>query len=206
MADLKKKVQDFASIASALPDNLQVVCFELLLKHHLGLDVAPTLQPPLPKPPEGQSADTNGDGENEDPPSPTEDDIAETDLHAKARHFLHQHSLSIDHVNNIFYKEDDKIQPLFEDLKTTRMSDGQVRIALLQAFSKALTTGNFEASVEAVRSEAKDRKFYDSANFSTTFRNNKDLFDFDEWGKSVKTVRLSTAGKKQLAEVIKELQ
>lgn len=203
MSDLKKRIKEFADIAGALPDNLQVVCFELLLTHHLGLSPSalPISVPPPLAPPE---VDKTEGSEPDDAVS--QEDISESKLHAKARHFLQQHSLTVDHLNNLFYKEGDEIQPLFEDLKTTRMAEGQVRIALLQALKRAITTGSFEAQVEEVRLEATDRKFYDSANFAKTFRSNEDLFDFEKWDKNVKTVRLSPEGKNRLAEVMKELQ
>jgi hypothetical protein len=34
VSKLKDTVKEFAEIAKGLPDNLQVVCFELLLRHH----------------------------------------------------------------------------------------------------------------------------------------------------------------------------
>ena len=66
--------------------------------------------------------------------------------------------------------------------------------------------GDFDADVEAVRKECTDRKCYDSTNFAAHFRNNKTLFAFDKYTKTTKTVRLSEAGRKELAQVIKELQ
>lgn len=200
MADLEQKVKVLAAIAQTLPENLQVSCFELLLKHELGLGTPVATQPPSHP---GNASENGG----ETPPSPpTQDDLAESDLHAKARAFLKQYSLSIEHINNLFYKEDDRILTLFEDLKTTVMAEGQIRIALLQALTNALSTGDFEANVEAVRTEAKDRKFYDQPNFSSNFKKNAPYFDYETFDKSVKTVRLSTEGKKKLAEIVKELQ
>ena len=35
MAKIRDKVLEIAKLASECPENLQVVCFELLLKHHL---------------------------------------------------------------------------------------------------------------------------------------------------------------------------
>lgn len=200
MADLEQKVKEFAALAQSLPENLQVTCFELLLKHELGLGASVAIQPPSPP---GDGAE---DEQKDPPPAPSQDDLAESDLHAKARAFLKQQSLSIEHINNLFYKEGDQILTLFEDLKTAAMAEGQIRIALLQALTRALSTGDFEADVEAVRAEAKDRKFYDRPNFSSNFKNNAAYFDYDTFDKTVKTVRLSTDGKKKLAEIIKELQ
>lgn len=138
MTKLKEKVLELAEIAKECPENLQVVCFELLLKHHLesisprqGKAIESSVQAPAasvpPNPPEDEKK------------RPIEevvkgqDDIAESDLHIKARHFMKKCGVSIEQLNNLFYKDDGKIAPLYEDLKTTRMAEGQIRIALLQA-------------------------------------------------------------------------
>ena len=124
----------------------------------------------------------------------------------KARRFLEKHALSIDHLNNLFYKEDGQVLPLYDDLKTTRMSEGQIRIVLLQALQNAVNAGDFTAQVEQVRQECTARKCYDTSNFTAHFRNNESLFDFDTYGRNTKTVKLSENGRKELAQVIKELQ
>jgi len=150
--ELNKKVRELAHIAAGLPENLQLACFELLLKNYLG--VPPAEMVPIQNLKDGTGhRDANNVPDGDDPPPATEEDIGESDLHAKTRRFLAQNGLSIDHVNNLFYKEDGETRALFEDLKTTLMSDGQIRIALLQAFSNAIGTGNFDAGVEAVRED-----------------------------------------------------
>lgn len=204
MDRLKSKVEEFASIAKDLPDNFQVVCFELLLKHHLQ-----TLEPKTPHqtpPAKHADAETPDDAKTVEEAAQRQEDLVVRDLHTKVRRFLEKYSLSIDQLNNLFYKEDGQILPLYEDLKTTRMSEGQIRIALLKALHSALTTGEFSASVEGVRQECTDRKCYDTNNFAAYFRNNRGLFDFDTYTKSTKTVKLSEDGRKELAQVIKELQ
>lgn len=206
MAKLKEKVLELADIAKSLPDNLQNICFELLLKHHLD----PLAGQQASSTPKNQTDEKfpidadNNKGEADKPPS--QEDIANSDLHIKARRFMEKQSVSLEQLNNLFYKQGQQIKPLYEDLKTTRMSEGQIRIALLQALHSAIRTGDFDADVEAVRKQCTDRKCYDSPNFAAHFRNNKTLFAFDKYTKTTKTVRLSEAGRKELAQVIKELQ
>jgi len=209
MPKLKEKVEEFAEIAKALPDNLQVVCFELLLKHFLdgGKQVRGEAKPPA----------------GEEPPAPTQpratapvtppgqaeakqEDIKIGDLHVKAKKFLEKQALSIEQINNLFFKEDGQLKPLYDDLKTTRTSESQLRLTLLLALQNALTTGDFEVDIEAVRQECNTHKCYDANNFSNNYNNNKSLFDFDKYTKASKFVRLSEAGKKELANIIKELQ
>lgn len=209
MSKLKEKVEEFAEIAKSLPDNLQVVCFELLLRNHLESGKHPSGEP--------KSAGSSATA----PPAEVtaaaavtpsaevgskQEDLKSADLHVKARKFIEKHGTSVEELNNLFFKEDGRLRPLYDDLKTTRTSESQIRVTLLLALQNALATGQFEAEVEAVRQECTARKCYDSNNFSNNYNNNKSLFDFDKYTKASKSVRLSETGKKELADLIKELQ
>jgi hypothetical protein len=66
-----------------------------------------------------------------------------------------------------------------------------------------LSTGDFQTTVEAVREECKMRKTYDSPNFTANLKGAADLFDFGTWSREVTDLRLSEAGKKELAAAIK---
>lgn len=203
MSDLlKTKIKEFVEIAKSCPDNLQEVCFELLLKNHLG-----QLQKPSSKGSEkdGKNEGGSNDGDGED--ELDQEDFVTSDLHVKARKFLSDHSLNIEQLNQIFYKEGDKVEPLFDDLKTTKLAESQIRIALLQALKNSITTGNFEFDGEIVREETEARKCYDSGNFSANFKNNKDLFDgFEKYDKKSPKVKLSKKGREELAEIVRDLQ
>ena len=136
----------------------------------------------------------------------TQDDLAEKDLHLKAKRFLQKNTLSIEHLNQLFYKEGDEIKPLYDDLKTTRSSESQIRVALLKSLLSAIKTGEFQFNVEEVRQECNVRKCYDSANFGKNFNNNIALFDIEKYEKGVANVKLTEGGKEELANVIKKLQ
>jgi hypothetical protein len=208
VSKLGDKVQEFAEIAKALPENLQVVCFELLLKHHLegGIGRAPKETPADPAPPTGGGPLPPVQVTPPAESGTRQEDLKPTDLHLKAKKFLEKYNLSLEHLNNLFFKEDGAIKPLYEDLKTTRMSEGQIRITLLLALRSALSTGEFEVSIEAVKKECTERKCYDSSNFGNNYNNNKSLFDFDKFAKGVTSVKLSEDGRKELADVVQELQ
>jgi hypothetical protein len=206
MDKLADKVREFSDIATGLPDNLQVVCFELLLEHYLDtLAPRPAAQKLNQHLPPADQPKGDAEGATIEDTAKGQSDLVLTELHTKVRHFLKKNSLSIDLLRNLFYKEGDEILPLYDDLKTTRMAAGQIRIALLQALQSAFASGDFEADTEVVRRECIDRKCYDQSNFSANFKSSKDLFD-DVYDKTTKVLRLSEAGRKQLAEVIKDLQ
>jgi len=201
---LKQKIMEFAAIAKDCPNNLQEKCFELLLADHLE-QLRPKVPAELGKPlkPNGDAA-TDEDKEKK---TPRQEDIAEIDLHVKARQFLKKSGLTVEHINQLFYKEEGNFLPLYDDLKTTKASESQIRIALLHSLLKGMHTGDFEFNGESVREEAQLRKCYDSPNFAAHFKNNKELFEgFVKYAKTNPTIRLSSDGKTKLAEVIKDLQ
>ena len=210
MEDLKKELKKIVDITKECPENLQQSCFEILLLDFLenrkrgegkGKEAPETaVKKPKEISPEHKSPAaievTTDQGS----------DLTQSELHVKARKFMEKYSISIEQLNQILYKEEDKILPLFDDLKTTRTSESQVRVALLKALVNALSSGEFEANVEEVRTECQARKCYDMNNWRNNFQNNANLFDFGKYKKGLKVVHLSEAGKKALADLIKELQ
>jgi hypothetical protein len=210
-SDLKEKILELAAIAKACPENLQLRCFELLLEDFLASRSGSPQHIVKPREPAADSVneDENGPSGTKAPPSeaPSQEDFADRDLHVKVRKFLKDQSLSIDHINQIFYKEGEVAKPLYEDLKTTKMAESQIRVALLQALKNAVSSGEFEFDGEAVRTEVQLRKCYDPANFTAHFKNNKALFDvFEKYDKQSPKIKLSSEGRVALAAVIKELQ
>lgn len=206
--DLKERVLEIVSIARECPENLQPLCFELLLRDYLegrqprSVHQTPSL-PQQSAPAAAEPADQQDLTVGET--SSGQQDLKAGDLHMKARKFMERHSISLDHLNQLFYKDAGEIKPLYEDLKTTRMAEGQIRITLLHALLAGMRTGEFVADGEAVRAESQLRKSYDRPNFATNFKNNVNLFEgFESYAKGT-PLRLSEDGRKELAELIKEL-
>lgn len=203
---MKEKILEFANVAKECPENLQVKCFELLLSHYLDqLSGKPEKKQDGTK--EGKPSTENEEQNLKETKKSDQEDILETDLHVKVRQFLKKSNLSAEHINQMFYKEGADIKPLYDDLKTTKAAESQIRIALLQSLMEAIPTGNFQFDGEKVREETQLHKCYDAPNFTTIFKKNKDLFDnFDSYDKSQPVITLSTQGKEKLAEIIKDLQ
>lgn len=201
---VREKVLEIAKIAQECPENLQQICFETLLRHTLE-GGKPPASSEKQKPEEKEKGKKTLESIVEET-AQTQDDLTSADLHLKARRFLDKHSLTVNDVNQLFYKEGDKILPLYEDLKTTRTSESQVRITLLQCLHNAIRSGNFTTSVEAIKEEAGTRKCYDVNNWNNNFTNNASLFDFTQYSKKVQTINLSDQGKTELADLIKEMK
>jgi hypothetical protein len=209
MSSLKDKVKELAEITAIVPEALQPICFEILLRDYLSSVSNNNTKPasnnePLRNAIPAESINTVSQHLEE--LATKQADVTQADLHFKARKFMEKYSVSISELNNLFYREGTAIMPLYENLKTTRMSEAQIRIALLQALHNALADGEFIAQVENVRTECRDRKSLDGPNFAANFKNNASLFDFDSYTKETKSLRLSEDGRKELAQMIKELQ
>lgn len=201
--EIKNKVLEFASIANECPENLKEKCFELLLSYYLDSLYGKKLK--KEEPIKDNEPDRIEDNVQEKVKG--QDDILEKDIHVKARQLLKKYTLSIDNINQLYYKEDGHFKPLYDDLNTTEAKESQVRIALLQALNNGLEKGDFEFDGEKVRAECQVRKCYDMKNFTTYFNQSKELFDaFEKYSKSEPRIKLSSAGKEKLANLIKELQ
>jgi hypothetical protein len=212
MLNIKQKIAEFVALAKDCPENLQEKCFTVLLDDYLQQTRAKrppgaAEEKPAGAGPDGEKKADTDKKEEANKQKPRQEDIAEVDLHVKGRQFLKKAGVSVDQLNQIFYKEDGKFLPLYDDLKTTKGSESQIRIALLHALLNGMHTGDFEANGESVREEAQVRKCYDAPNFTTHFKNSKELFEgFSKYSKASPMLKLSAAGKAKLAEVIKELQ
>ncbi|WP_321894228.1 hypothetical protein [Paraburkholderia heleia] len=224
MTSLKEEVKEIVEIVALVPDEHKAMCFEMLLKDALAKRHSPPKpvphapQPaPLPETKAAKSSlsadDADSDTSDQNPPSAggqpkvnEGSDIVMADLHMKTRKFMSSNGLTLESINNVFYKEGDKFELLITDFGATNMTEGQIRIAQMQALHQALVDGEFTTTVEAVRGECKMRKCYDAPNFSRNFKVNAGVFDFGEWSKDVAELRLSEEGKKALAEVVKTLK
>jgi len=204
MKKLRDKILEIVKIVQECPENLQQICFEILLKHAISGGEAQNT---------AQQSDQKGNGatEKKDPKSvidqaaKTQDDLLVSDLHVKIKKFLDKQQLTIEQLGQLFYKEEDQILPLYDDLLTTRTSESQIRITLLQCLQNAIQTGNFQTTVEHVKEESTIRKCYDMNNWSNNYSNNAKLFDFDKYSRKVQIITLSNDGKKELANLIKEM-
>lgn len=209
---LKQKIAEFVALAKDCPENLQEKCFAVLLDDYLQQTRTKRSSGAAEEKQAGAGADADkkADTDKKDEPDkkkPRQEDIADVDLHVKARQFLKKEGLSINQINQLFYKEEGSFLPLYDDLRTTKGSESQIRIALLHALLNGMHKGDFEFNGESVREEAQARKCYDAPNFTTHFKNSKELFEgFTEYNKASPILKLNAAGKAKLAEVIKDLQ
>ena len=205
--ELKKTILEIGDVVKALPAAVQEKAFEMLLARELGHTFGRTAKDPGAAQDQDDSSSKNAGSAEAAVQSRSGEDLTPQDLHLKVKKFLEKQGLTLDDLNELFYKEGDAIRPLFEDLKTTKSSESQIRLGLLSALRNAILSGEFEFSGEDVRQQCQSRKTYDATNFKANFRNNKKLFDkFESYEKEKPMIRLTEDGREALAKLIRELQ
>ncbi len=210
---LKEEIKNIIEIVQQCPEKFQEKCFDILLNQYL-LDVNKSTSNENCK----ASAIKTNTGENtigeiivnegNVSESAINDEIKISDFHIKIQRFLSNNSISITDINNLYYKDNNRLLPLYETLGSTKMSECQMRITLLTAFENSFSDANGEMyfNGEVVRSRCQELKCYDGANFSTILKKNSAYFDNfgDKYDKNT-NYNLSVEGKKELAKILIEL-
>ena len=205
---LKSEIKDIIEIVNQCPESLKEKCFELLLENFLA-----SSQPAHAAPAVKEQATQKEEQADERVQPLTEvvtltEEIALKDFHVKIQRFFQSNGITVDHINELYYKEDGKIMPLYETLKSTSMAECQVRLALLTAFENAYVDNNGEMAFncEIVRTRCQTMKCYNGKNFTSYFKQNESLWEV--WPEKYETnlvVTLSAEGKKELAKVLIDL-
>ncbi len=207
--ELKEEIKDIIEIVQQCPEKFQERCFEILLNQYI-TDYR------------GEKSKIKGESkqhqivveENKNvdvgytEESIQTDEIKQTDFHIKVQRFMDTNGISISDINNLYYKDNDKLMPLYETLGSTKMNECQMRIALLTAFENSFSDSNGDMTFngEVVRQRCQAMKCYDMPNFSTNFKKNSSFIDNfnDRYDKNA-NYSLSIEGKKELAKIISEL-
>ncbi len=197
--DIETKLDEILSLVKKCPENLQEKCFELLFNYYFSNQTIHSRKNP-------ELSNENPSQELNTPNSETTggDEIKLNQIHTKVKAILKNGELTLDDINNLFYQENSEFKPLYDDLKSTKMSDSQIRLTLLGSLKNALKDGEFKISVNEIRDLCDTHKCYDSANFATNFKKSKELFT-EEYKKGAIEVSLSPAGKKELIKIASEI-
>ncbi|MDD2646821.1 MAG: hypothetical protein PHV78_02500 [Patescibacteria group bacterium] len=196
---IEQEIKKILEVVKLCPANLQEKCFEVLLTALLNNYTC--------KASVGGKHGGETDQKNQETGGKSVDDLKQeeikiTDLHLKAKKLLDQ-GVTLSEINNIFYKENGELKPVFDDLKSSKMSESQIKLALLEALKNAIQTGDFKFDTFYIRQQCDAYKCFDSANFASNFKKQNKLFN--EVYRNGIAMSLTTEGKNELIKVIKEL-
>lgn len=202
--ELKEEIKNIIEVVQQCPEKFQERCFEILLNQYI-TDYRGE-KPEIKQQQIVEESKNIDVGYTEE--SIQTDEIKQTDFHIKVQKFMSTNGISISDINNLYYKENDKLMPLYETLGSTKMSECQMRIALLTAFENSFSdpNGDMTFNGEVVRQRCQAMKCYDMPNFSTNFKKNSSFIDNfnDKYDKNA-NYSLSIEGKKELEKIISEL-
>jgi len=171
---IKEQLNDVINIADSCPEKYQVKCFEVLLNVLVAAEgLVPVAGARL---------------------------AAEGGVVRVRPEFFARHSITEDEWQRVFHFDGQTYSLIVSDLKEKSVSKKQVKLALLLGTKKLLETG--EAFVEKTElvELCKQHATYDSPNFATHMKRNKNQFL-----PRGKNWILTKPGESQAAEVIKEL-
>lgn len=184
-----EELQKILELANTVPEEYRQKCFELLLSHalqakQLNAPATPqgapgVLPPPTPPAPRGPLA-----------------------LPIDVKAFLSQYGLNESVLSRFFLVEGEEVRPIYK-LQVARKARAQIQHALLMTLETAISTGQFQVDVEALRSRCNDQNCYDASNFSKNIKDNANLF------KSISSdqpLSLSPEGKSELAELLEQIK
>ena len=168
---ISNHLNEVIDIANKCPDKYQVKCFEILLDAIVKGQATTSLQ-------------TSG------AVMPSNDRFD----------FFQSHDISQDQWTRVFHFDGDSFKIIVKNLKEKPTSKRQIRLALLLGIKNLLETGEAFIAKDILIDISKKYNAYDSPNFSTNMKKQKDLFlsQGNGWV-------LTIPGQEQASEVIKEL-
>ena len=164
-------LNEVIDIANKCPEKYQVKCFEILLDALVRGETTANVQTA-----HGQL--------------PGEDKFG----------FFQSHGISQDEWTRVFHFDGNSFNIIVKNLKEKPISKKQIRLGVLLGTKNLLETGEALVPKDMLIDICKKYNAYDSPNFSTNMKKQKDLF----WAKS-NGWTLTVPGQEQAAEIIKEL-
>ena len=199
--EIEKTLEEILTLVKKCPPSLQEKCFEVLFEYYFSRKRIAS------KEGEGGAADKGSstpEKNMQNDNSSADESIRLSDLHAQVRKLISDaNGLTIESINNLFYRENEEFQPLYDDLRTNKMADSQIRLTLLESLRNAMHNGEFKVSSDNVRELCETHKCLSKSNFATTFKTHKNLFK-SEYKKGSDLV-LSPKGKEELVQIAIEV-
>jgi hypothetical protein len=146
-------------------------------------------------------ADEDKDDDDEKPATSIFSDDSRLSLQ-KIGVFLKKYSGLEPLIEQLFIESDGKVERIYSSLKTSKKSEAQRRVILLQCLANAIMTGKFSAMVETVKQECKDFGIYESNLFTTYLKRDEEFFKSSDRSEQIE---LNEKGQLALAETLRAM-
>ena len=184
---LKADFDGIIELVNKTPVRLQEIAFKMILEQWFSANTAPKPVPPLPAPP--------APGEADAPATPG--GIQDT-----VKPFLTANAITTDILEKVFHPTGPGAQLLAASIPGNSKANKLVGLSLLLCVKQALESGSFTCTLKELRELAIHYDCYDSANFSTNLKANKNYYNPREKGANLE---LSGPGRKKAGEIIKSI-
>lgn len=187
--ELKKDLKEILEVVKLCPPELQNKCFEVLLQDALARRGHHEQREEF----RGEQA---GTAHMDEPQAPGE-------IRRRMDLFAKQYNLSWQEISRVYSLDQlGNVSIEAADLKATKSSKRQRRLALLCGGRHQFMEGSFDVPLEELRELCVTYATYDAGNFITNLKNSKEIFaGFKADGAN----KLSPKGKTELGALIKEL-
>jgi len=185
---LNKLKADFDAIlelVNKVPAPLQETAFKIILDQWFSANTAPKPVPPAPTAPLG-SGSPAGPGVVPDTVKP----------------FLTANAITTDILEKVFHPTGPGAQLLTSSIPGNGKANKLVNLSLLLCVKQALVSGSYTCTLKDLRELAVHYDCYDSPNFSSTLKANKNYYKPREKGADLE---LSGPGLKKAGEIIKSI-
>ena len=184
---LKADFDGIIELVNKAPAALQETAFKMILEQWFSANTAPKpIQPPPPPPaPLGPSAPAASGG-----------------VPDGVKPFLTANAITTEILEKVFHPTGPGAQLLASSIPGDGKANRLVSLSLLLCVKQALESGSFTCTLKELRELAVHYDCYDSPNFSTTLKANKNYYNPREKGADLE---LSGPGRKKAGEIIRSI-
>lgn len=181
---LKADFDEIIELVNKTPAPLQETAFKMILEHWFNANAPQQLSPPPPT--------------QRDPPSPG----APSGVPDAVKPFLTANAITTDILEKVFHPTGPGAQLLAPSIPGNGKASKLISLSLLLCARQALESGSFTCTLKSLRELAVHYDCYDSANFSSTLKANKNYYNPRDKGADLE---LSGPGRKKAGEIIKNI-
>jgi hypothetical protein len=183
---LKTDFDGILELVNKAPAPLQETAFKMILEQWFSENVTPKSAPPVaPASPIGSA-----------PP------VAPGAVPDAVKPFLTANAITTDILEKVFHPTGPGAQLLASSMPGNGKANKLVSLSLLLCVKQALESGTFTCTLKELRELAVHYDCYDSTNFSSTLKTNKNYYNRRDKGANLE---LSGPGRKKAGEIIKSI-